>query len=71
MQTNRGFISVIIIFILTVIILSLLGVSLSSLFNDRTLRENFVFLWHWVVYIWNTYVAHYARQIWNMLPIGH
>jgi len=68
---NQGIVQFLIIVLLSVIVLSLLGVSLSSLFNDKTLRENFVFLWHWVVYVWDTYIAHYARQLWDMLPIGH
>ena len=67
---NKGIIQFLVIVLLSVIVLSLLGVSLSSLFNDKTLRENFVFLWHWVVYVWDTYIAHYARQLWDMLPIG-
>lgn len=60
---NKGLIQFIIILILTVIVLSLLGVSLSGLFNDKTLRENFAFLWHWTVYIWNTYVAGFVKDI--------
>ncbi|TSC73393.1 MAG: hypothetical protein G01um101470_119, partial [Parcubacteria group bacterium Gr01-1014_70] len=45
---NTGIIQLLIIIILSVVILSLLGVSLRALFTDQTLKENFVFLWNFV-----------------------
>jgi len=56
-----------IIIILSVIILSLLGVSLTSLFNDNTIRENFVFLWGGVKHLWVVYVWPYAGTAWEAL----
>lgn len=64
---NRGIIQLFIIIVLFIIILSLLGVSLSSLFNEHTLRENFQFVWNEVVYVWQTYVAQYAQTAWQAL----
>ena len=62
MQNNKGgFIQLIVIIILIVIILSLLGVSLDSLFSNRTLKENFNFLWDAVVNVWDTYLGEPIR----------
>jgi hypothetical protein len=60
-QKNAGFIQLIIIIILSIVILSLLGVSIGSLINNKTLHENFSFLWNFLVWIWQTY----AGPVWN------
>jgi hypothetical protein len=54
-QRQKGFIQLIIIIIMAVIILSLLGISISSLINNKTLKENFGFLIKGVVWLWNNY----------------
>lgn len=61
-----GFIQIILIFILFIVILSLLGVSLSSLFNNQTLRDNFSFLWNWTGIVWNHYLKGPAEYAWNL-----
>jgi len=60
-----GFIQIIVIIVLCVIILSLLGVSLGSLINNKTLRENFVFLWQGIVWVWSHYIAGYTKTLWE------
>lgn len=64
---NQGIVQFLIIIILSVIILSLLGVSLTSLFNDKTLRENFVFLWGGAKHLWLVYIWPYAGSAWETL----
>ena len=41
---QKGFLQLIVILVLLVVILSLLGVSLSTLFENKTLQENFSFV---------------------------
>lgn len=53
---NGGFIQLIIIIVLSVIILSLLGVSISSLINNKTLRENFSLLLQGIRWLWDHYL---------------
>lgn len=65
MSTNRGFIQLIIILLLSVLVLSLLGVSLQGLFNDKTIRENFVFVWDFLKYAWGTYIWFYLQMFWQ------
>ncbi|KKU53149.1 MAG: hypothetical protein A3F26_02400 [Candidatus Ryanbacteria bacterium RIFCSPHIGHO2_12_FULL_47_12b] len=62
---SSGFIQLIVIIILFVVILSLLGVSISSLINDKTLQENFLFLWSGIVWFWNTYAHTFFVFLWH------
>ena len=63
MAHQQGFISLIIIVILSVIILSLLGVSLRAFFYDETLRDNFAFLGRFSKSVWNDYLKAYAYKL--------
>ncbi len=60
---QRGIIQLVIIIVLSVIILSLLGVSITSLLNNKTLRENFGTLWNGIQWLWDTY----ASGAWGLL----
>jgi len=62
MNAKKGIIQLAIIIILSVVILSLLGVSISSLFNNKTLRENLGTLWEGIRWLWNTY----AGTLWEI-----
>ncbi|OGF49737.1 hypothetical protein A3G55_03230 [Candidatus Giovannonibacteria bacterium RIFCSPLOWO2_12_FULL_44_25] len=63
---NKGFIQIIIIGALLVIILSLLGVSLSSLFSNPILKENFGFLGKWLAKLWNSYLSAPFQYLWSI-----
>ena len=68
MDTQKGgFIQLLIIIILLIVILSLLGVSISSFVHNTTLRENFAFVWSWIVHIWNTYLVGAIKNLWGSL----
>src|SRR3989344_2329036 len=62
---NEGLIQFMIIIVLSVIILSLLGVSLASLVENQTLKGNFTFLWRALKYIWNEYLFKYSMMLIN------
>ncbi|PIR69833.1 MAG: hypothetical protein COU47_00125 [Candidatus Niyogibacteria bacterium CG10_big_fil_rev_8_21_14_0_10_46_36] len=62
---EKGIIQILIIFILFVVVLSLLGVSLSSLTQNETLRNNFSFVWHWSSFIWENYLKAPTTAVWN------
>ena len=64
---NRGFIQLIIIIVLSVIILSLLGISIQSFVNNTTLHQNFTYLFAWIAWLWQTYIAHYFWAALNTL----
>ncbi|QQG42331.1 MAG: hypothetical protein HYW15_02330 [Candidatus Giovannonibacteria bacterium] len=63
---KQGFIQIIIIAVLLVIILSLLGVSLNSLFSNPVLRENFGFLGQWLGILWDNYFSAIFNYFWNI-----
>ncbi len=64
---NRGFIQLIIIVIMAVVILSLLGVSISAFVNNSTLRDNFAYLWSWLTSLWNNFAGQYFWQFFNFV----
>lgn len=64
---DRGFIQLIIILLLSLIIISMLGVSVSSLINNKTLRENFSLLWQALVWLWQNYLLAQAQAVWQFL----
>ena len=65
MKGNEGFIQLIVILLLVVIILSLLGVSLSALFQNKTLRENFSFISDIFKSLWDSWVGKTAKLAWD------
>lgn len=65
-KQKQGFIQIIIIAVLLVIILSLLGVSLNSLFSNLVLRDNFGFLGTWLANIWNNYFSSIFNYFWGL-----
>ncbi|MBI4114915.1 MAG: hypothetical protein HY445_03675 [Candidatus Niyogibacteria bacterium] len=63
---QKGIIQIIIILLLFVVILSLLGVSLTSIMNNQTLRDNFQFIWKWALVIWNNVLKTPVEYVWNI-----
>ena len=67
-KTNdQGFVQLIIIIVLSIVILSLLGVSISSFINNTTLRENFSLFWHGIVWVWQNYIGAYISPVWDII----
>ncbi|MEK7576573.1 MAG: hypothetical protein AAB482_02650 [Patescibacteria group bacterium] len=62
-----GFIQLIIIIVMAVIILSLLGVSISSLINNKTLKENFALMWKGIMWLWTHYLYDQAITMWQFV----
>ena len=66
-QKRGGFIQLIIIVILSVVVLSLLGVSISSLINNKTLRENFALLIKGSRWLWDNYLFAQIKIAWQYM----
>ncbi|MEK7650065.1 MAG: hypothetical protein AAB367_03880 [Patescibacteria group bacterium] len=64
---SKGIIQLGIIIILSVVILSLLGVSLSSLVNNKTIKENFIFLWEGITWVWQNYAGAWFWKLWDLV----
>lgn len=57
---KNGFIQLIVILILMLVIASLLGADLSSLYKNKTLRTNFLIARQGIEKIWDQYVLPYG-----------
>ncbi len=68
-RVSKGIIQLGIIIILSVVILSLLGVSLSSLINNKTLAENFIFLWEGAKWVWAHYASALFWKLWDVVSL--
>ena len=67
---NQGFIQLIVIFLLIIVILSLLGVSLSSLFQNKTLQENFSFIGVGLGYAWDQWLEKPVAAVKDVIMNG-
>ena len=67
MANNRGFIQLIVILALVVVILSLLGVSLSNLFQNPTLKDNFSFIGNALNNLWSSWFGQTVGVVWNFV----
>lgn len=56
-NSNRGFIQIFIILVLIVVIISLLGVSIGELVGNKTLKDNFSYLFKGIKYVWDNYLV--------------
>lgn len=63
---NKGFIQFIIIIVLLLVVISLLGVSLLDIVNDKTVKENFGFVWNFSKWMWDNYLHNPVRIAWQL-----
>lgn len=68
-QQNKGFIHIIIIVVLLLIIISLLGVSLQSVFSNTLLQQNFGFVGNWLSTLWHSVIFAPIRGIIDLFII--
>lgn len=54
-----------VILVMGVIIISMLGISISSFINNTTLRDNFSYLWQGVTWLWGNYILGALKSVWN------
>ncbi|MCH7883142.1 hypothetical protein IIA95_01875 [Patescibacteria group bacterium] len=64
-MAHQGFVQFIVIFVLLLVILSLLGVSLSSLLQNKTLKENFSFVFNFLRLAWEKWLAGPVLATWD------
>lgn len=64
---QKGFIQLIVILILMLVIASLLGADLSSLYKNKTLQTNFSVAWQGIAKIWDRYVLPYGGALGSFL----
>lgn len=62
-MNQQGFLKLIIFAVALIIILSLLGISLKSVFKNETLKENFDFVWKILKSLWDNFLKTPAAKI--------
>ena len=66
-KNQQGIIQTIIIFILVIIILSLVGIKLTDIFKNETLKENFAFVSKGFLYVWDQWLKDPALTLWRWI----
>lgn len=64
---QKGFIQLIVILVLMLVIASLLGADLSSLYKNKTLQTNFSVAWRGIEKAWDQYVLPYGGILGSFL----
>lgn len=64
-KKQKGFIHIIVIFIMAIIILSLLGVDFASFLKNETLRSNFKLVWDGAKSVWKKYLTEPTKTVWD------
>lgn len=68
-KQDKGFIHIIIIAILLIIIISLLGVSLQSIFANTLLQDNFRVVGDWLSWLWNSTILSPVKYVFDLLIV--
>ena len=70
MKSNKGILRFIILVIIGIVILSYFGFNLQNIFESDTSKSNFGYVWHFVSYVWNTFLVTPATFIWDKIIVG-
>ena len=65
MNTQHGFIRLVILLIIIIAVLSYFNFDIKKFFESDIVRNNFNYAWNWVMYVWETYLAGPAGYLWN------
>lgn len=73
-----GLIKIILIIVITLFILSYLGINLRKIADSETGKENFSYVWEllkvtwgYIVSFWNNYLANIWSWIWNNMVLDY
>ncbi len=63
---NNGFIQFIIILVLLLVIVSLMGVRLLDVVNNKIVKDNFSFAWNFSNWMWDNYLHNPVKIAWQL-----
>lgn len=55
----------IILVVVLLAILSFFGISIKSIIEGESFKENFSYVWGWIKHLWNNYLIRPASYLWN------
>ncbi len=70
-QTNRGLIKMIVIFIVILFVMAYLGLNIRSIIDSKTFQDNWTFIREGSVTIWNGYLKAPISYVWNVIFIPY
>jgi len=70
METKKGFIKMILVIVIALIILGVMGYNIKDIINSPTVHDNLQYVWNFVVFVWNSYLAGPVIYIWNTFVVG-
>jgi len=64
-NTQTGLMKTVIIVIIAVIILGYFGFDLRTIIESDSVQQNLIYVWNFVVNVWNNYLERPALYLWN------
>lgn len=73
MKKDQGFIKWVVIIVVSIIILSFLGIDLKQTIESPTAQHNFSYVTQAALWVWNTFLRDIVMYIWDhvILPLIH
>ena len=69
-RPNQGLVKMIVLIVIGILILSYFGFNLKSIAESPTSKGNFSYVWGWLSYVWNTFLAAPAIWVLNKIIVG-
>ncbi len=66
MNTNRGFIQIIVLVVIILVALGYFGFSIREIMDSPVVSDNLSYVWNATVHLWNTYLAASAAYLWGV-----
>ncbi len=64
-NTQGGFVKTIIIVVIAVIVLGYFGFDLRTIIESESVQKNLLYVWNFVVNVWENYLQRPALYLWN------
>ena len=64
---KKGFVKEILLVIITVIILSYLGINIKNILDSESVKNNFLYIWELLIYIFDNYIVGAIIKIFNLI----
>lgn len=69
MKRNSGFLKLILFIVIALIALGFFGYNLRDIVNSPTVRDNFEYVWEYVVKLWNNFLLVPLSWVWENIAI--
>lgn len=67
MNTNKGFVQIILIIVIVLVALGYFGLNLREIIDSPAVSDNLSYFWNGVVYVWDHFLAGPVIYLWGIL----